>query len=65
MSTPAFQSEHDAVAAARLAFERAQDRYNDLCLGGADDWVIQEAETDMDNVQELYEAVMEIHQPVK
>jgi len=65
MSKRTFQSEHDAVAAARLAFERAQDHYDDLSLGGADDWAIQEAETDMDNLQELYEAVMEIHQPVK
>lgn len=54
------QSEHDAVGAALAAYEQALDHYDDVCLGGADDWVIQEALEDCDNLCELLAAAREV-----
>lgn len=53
------QSEHDAVGAALAAYEAALDRYDDLSIGGADEWSVREARIDVDNVKELLDATRE------
>jgi hypothetical protein len=55
------QSEHDAVGAALAAYEAALDRYDDLSLGGADEWAVQDALTDAENIKELLDATRETH----
>jgi hypothetical protein len=55
------QSEHDAVGAALAAYEAALDRYDDLSIGGADEYAVQEALADVDNIKELLDATRETH----
>lgn len=55
------QSEHDAVGAALAAYEAALDRYDDLSIGGADEWAVQDALTDAENIKELLDATRDAH----